>query len=311
MSRTTRALAITTTTAVLLLLASPIAGADELEDYLSEAAEASYAGQQATWSSFLGKTEFAIVSVEQAGSMTMVETGDSSQVLGGGRTIADGSGNGLALSDWSSVAVATRYETVSAEPDERIGREVMVVTVNEDDATRVRIWFDEATGAPLISEVYDGDGELFRFSWMLDFDSNPRRIYTAITGDSTYDVVVASDADSLPGTVSAYQKVDTYAGPDDSVHVFYSDGLFSFSVFVLEGEGATGPFVEADTMKLGSGSYRWILTPSDMWVQWSGGGLTYVLVGDLPPDHLEEVLAELPAPAQGNLLSRIWGGIFG
>jgi hypothetical protein len=147
---------------------------------------------------------------------------------------------------------------------------------------------------------------------MLDFDPNPRRIYTVLNGGaSTYDVVVGADADALAADVAGYERVDTYAGPSDSVHAFYSDGLFSFSVFLIEGEGATGPFVEADTMETDSGTYRWILTPSDLWVQWSGGGLTYVLAGDLPPDHLEEVLAELPAPARGNIFSRIWSGIFG
>ena len=128
---------------------------------------------------------------------------------------------------------------------------------------------------------------------------------------STYDVVVTTTADALPGAVDQYQLVDTYAGPEDSVHAFYSDGLFSFSVFVLDGEGATGPFVEAETMDLASGSYRWILTPTDLWVQWSGGGKTYVLIGDLPPDHLAEVLGQLPAPSRRNIFSRLWNGIFG
>ncbi len=284
----------------------------DLEDYLAEAAEASYAGQRATWCTYVGKTEFSIVSVEHAGSLLMVESAGSSQVLGGGRASDNGTGNGLALSDWSSVDVADRYEVAAVSLELRLGRDVVVVTIDEDDALRARIWFDESTGAALGSEVYGGNADLFRVSWLIDFDPNPRRIYTMMGNEtSTYDVVVAARADFLPTAVHQYQLVDTYAGPEDSIHAFYSDGLFSFSVFVLDGEGATGPFVEADTMNLGSGSYRWILTPTDLWVQWSGGGKTYVLIGDLPPDHLEEVLGQLPTPARRNIFSRLWNGIFG
>jgi negative regulator of sigma E activity len=145
---------------------------------------------------------------------------------------------------------------------------------------------------------------------MLNFDPNPRRIYTVL-GASSYDVVTTSDSDHLPESVAGYTRVDTYRGPNDSIHSFYSDGLFSYSVFQINGEGVAEPFAHAETMKLDSGSYRWFLTASELWVQWSRAGKTYVLVGDLPPDHLEKVLAELPHAESGNLLSRIWNGIFG
>ncbi len=307
-----RVLTTVSLTGLILMLTAAVASADELEDLLADAAEANYAGEQATWCSFGGKTEFSVVSVEHSSSLLMVESAGSSQVLGGGRASSSGTENGVALSDWSSVDVADRYKTAGTGSEVRLGRDVVVVTVNEEGEMRARIWFDKATGAALGSEVYDSAGELFRLSWMLDFDPNPRRIYTVSgQGASTYDVVVTADSVALADEVAGYERVDTYAGPSDSVHAFYSDGLFSFSVFLIDGEGATGPFVEADVMETDSGSYRWILTPSDLWVQWSGGGVTYVLAGDLPPDHLEEVLAELPSPSRGNILSRIWQGIFG
>lgn len=188
----------------------------------------------------------------------------------------------------------------------------MVVTVEEEDAIRARIWFDEDTGAALGSEVYDGAGELYRLTWMLDFDPNPRKIFTMMRDQgSTYDLVVSADAGDLAETVAGYMRVDSYAGPDDSLHAFYTDGLFSFSVFLIDGEMAGGPFTEAETMRVGGADYRWLLTPSDIWLQWAGGGKTYVLVGDLPPDHLVDVLAALPRPSQGNILERIWKGLFG
>ena len=289
----------------LVVLTAPVALATDLQDYLTKAADASYGGEQATWSTFNGKTEFNIVTVEHIQSKLMVEADGTSQVLSDGRVSTLDSNNGVALSHWSTVPLADRYVTTSTRTEQRLGRDVAVVTVEEDGRPRADLWFDEKTGAALGSEVYDASGDLFRLSWMLNFDSNPRRIYT-VSEPSSYDVVVTSDSSQLPHSLAGYTRVDTYQGPNNSIHTFYSDGLFSFSVFQIDGEGASGPFVNADTMKLDSGTYRWILTSSELWVQWSASGETYVLVGDLPPDHLDSVLGELPAASSGN-----WNGIFG
>lgn len=308
--RSTRLLVAFILVLAALLLLAPAALASDLEDYLAGASEADYAGEQATWSSFNGATEFDVVSVEHAGSKLMVGSGATSQVLVDGRVSTVDSGNGVALSRWSSVPLADRYVAATTTSEVRLGRNAVVVTIEEDGTARARIWFDEQTGAALSSEVYDGEGDLFRMSWMIDFDPNPRRIYT-VAGATSYDVVVTAESDQLPESVAGYARVDTYEGPNHSIHAFYSDGLFSFSVFQIDGEGASGPFLDAETMKLDSGTYRWILTSAELWVQWSGSGETYVLVGDLPPDHLMEVLGELPVASSGNLLSRIWSGIFG
>jgi hypothetical protein len=308
---TRRLLTVGAASLALLVFVAPAAIAADLSDYLAGAAEASYGGDQATWCSFEGQTEFSVVSIEQAGSTIVVESGGSSEVFGNGKVAGVGStSNGVALANWSSVPLADRYVTTSVEPQSRLGRDVSVVTVEESGAVRARVWFDKDTGATLGSEVYDGNGDLFRLSWLLDFNPNPRRVYTVL-GASAYDLVVSTDAADMPKSVAGYTLVDTYRGPNDSIHAFYSDGLFSFSVFRLDGEGASGPFIDAKTMAQNSGNYRWILTASELWVQWSGSGQTYVLVGDLPPDHLQEVLGELPAPSGAGLLSRIWNGIFG
>ena len=306
---------VTIASATGVFLATFIGGAtaDELEDYLAEADEAIFSGRQATWCSYSGRTEFSVVDVEHAGSLVMVENAGSVQMVGGGRfSVVGESGVGVAITDWSSTDASGRYSTSKIETDTRLGRDVVVVSVDEADKVRARIWFDEATGAALGSEVYDGSGDLFRLSWMLDFDTTTRKLYAALRENgSTYDVVVSADANGLPDTAAGYMRSDTYAGPDESVHTFYTDGLFSFSIFVLDGRIANSPFVDADSMSAGGRSYRWILTPSELWVQWSGDGLSYVLVGDLPPDHLDQVLADLPQPAQGNILSRLWRGLFG
>jgi len=308
-----RAVTVVVMAGVVVMATVATAGAIELEDYLAESGEATYAGQQATWCSYGGNTEFSVVSVEHAGDLVMVEGAGASHMVGAGRSSAwGGSGDGIVLSDWSSVTPSDRYVTVSVVAETRLGRDVEVVTVNQGEATRARIWFDEETGAALGSEIYDGDGELFRLSWLIDFDPNPRKIFTMMRdSNSSYDVVVPTDAGSLAEGVAGYLRVDTYSGPDDSVHAFYTDGLFSFSLFLMEGDVAGGPLADAQIMRVDDAEYNWFLSPTDLWVQWSSGGFTYVLVGDLPPDHLEQVLREIPRPSQGNIFSRLWRGLFG
>nr|MDJ0962322.1 hypothetical protein [Acidimicrobiia bacterium] len=95
MSRNVRIATVASVTALFLSLAPAVGHAAEgdLEDYLADAAEASYAGQRATWCTYAGKTEFSIVSIEHAGSMLMVESAGSSQVLGGGRASDNSTGN--------------------------------------------------------------------------------------------------------------------------------------------------------------------------------------------------------------------------
>ena len=117
-----RATFIASITVLTVVMSAGVATAGELDDYLAEAADASFAGQQATWCSYGGKTEFSIVSVEHAGQAVMVESGGSSQILAGGKASATGSENGLSLANWSSVEVADRYVIAEISTEVRVGR---------------------------------------------------------------------------------------------------------------------------------------------------------------------------------------------
>ncbi len=115
----------------------------------------------------------------------------------------------------------------------------------------------------------------------------------------------------MPRAAAGYVLADAYPGPDASVQGFYSDGLFSFSLFAFDGAVESDRFAAATVTELRGLSYRRLVSPSEIWVTWKSGGDTYVLVGDLPPDHLEAVLDELPKPGRRNLFSRLWSGLFG
>ena len=57
--------------------------------------------------------------------------------------------------------------------------------------------------------------------------------------------------------------------------------------------------------------YAVVVEPSRLLVAWRADGGDYLLVGDLPPDHLEAVLRLLPAPGSEGLFDRVWRSLFG
>jgi negative regulator of sigma E activity len=184
--------------------------------------------------------------------------------------------------------------------------------VLEDGLVRARIVFDLDTRVPLLTEIFDGEGELFRYSAMIDFDSNPSLRYADLAPTAgEYDVMLPAESATMPPTAAGYVRADTYGGPDTTVQTFYTDGLFKFSIFEIVGDASPERFEAAGVLEVNEATYLQLVTPSELWVMWSAAGSTYVLVGDLPPDHLALVLAELPQPDGDGLFNRIWHGIFG
>jgi hypothetical protein len=190
----------------------------------------------------------------------------------------------------------------------RQGREVQAVEIREGSLTRARMVIDIASGAPLITEVFDGTGQRFRYSALYEF--SPWSQGTTTPADPVFDVSVAAEGEPT-SEVAGYVRADTYASPDDSLHSFYSDGLFSFSLFQFDGGAAVGEEGELTTFTSGGRDYERRITATEVYVTWQSSGSTYVLVGDLPPDHLEDVLDELPRPRRRGIFSRLWSGLFG
>lgn len=305
-----RRLARVVTQTVVIVLVSSVAApamADDLDDYLEKAAEADYAGRQVVVTVWQGRSIADVVALEHAGGAMMVEDDEASTVIGDGKVAVEGSA-GVVLSSWSASPVEGRYTTGAEAAVTRLGRQAKSVTILEGDMVRARIVFDVATWAPLATEVFDAEGDLFRFAAFTEFDPNPRSVYGAMDDAGyDYDLVPHLNASSLPGTAGGYVLVDVYAGPGDTAHTFYSDGLFSFSVFEVEPGQARERFAEAETLESHGARYLVLVEPADLWVMWERRDAAYVLVGDLPPDHLDAVLADLPAPRQRNLWDRILG----
>jgi hypothetical protein len=305
-----RRLIVAAALAALAVVAAaiPAIAAEDLDGYLREAEQAEYGGRRIVVTIWDGKSQAEILTVLHTGDTMTVNGGES--IIGYGK-LAGAPGGGVIIPEWSSSVLSDRYTMDQPEAVRRLGRDAVRIVVREGDAKRASIVLDAETSAPLATEVFDGEGTLFRYSTMIDFDANPAHHVAEQGADDEYEVMLPRSAGGLPATVAGYQRADTYAGPSDSVHAFYTDGLFYFSIFELPGGTRLGGLEDAAVVLVGGNEYRRLVSSGGIWVYWEGE-TAYLLVGDLPPDHLLQVLEELPQPkGKGNFISRLLRGIFG
>jgi len=297
------------TVAALVMTAGPVSA--DLEDYLRESEQADYTGRRLVVTFWEGASEVGVFDVTHAGDMTMIEGGEMASVSDGRVTGGQDRGS-VVLQGWSRPSLTDRYTTAEPESVTRLGRVAERVDVLDNGVVRATIVFDVETRVPLLTEIFDGDGNRFRYSAMIDFDPNPLLRYADLApASSDYDVMLPAESTSTPPAAAGYIRADTYGGPDNTVQTFYTDGLFTFSIFEIPDEVTLERFRDAAVLEANDAKYSQLVTPSELWVTWPADGSTYVLVGDLPPDHLVAVLGELPEPEAGGLFNRIWRGIFG
>ena len=298
--------------AVFAIAATGPALADDLAGYLDDASDAVYSGSRVVATTWDGIESIGIVEVQHLGGMATVDSGSSNVMVGEGRLRLAGQ-NKAALSfvGVTQFDLDARYIVSTGEATEHLGRSARILEVTEDGFLRMRVVVDNSTSAPVATEVYAGDGSIFRYSTMIQFsvsvDPN-----MAMTDEHPYEMMLPVEEAGLPVDAAGYQLVDVYAGPQGANQAFYTDGLFSFSVFTMDDrvnwESALDgeiPYV-ADRF-----SYFRVINPASLWVTWNAPGAAIALVGDLPPDHLEQVLAELPRPGTNGWMTRMWHRMFG
>lgn len=298
--------------AALVAMGAAPAVADDLSDYLEDADAAEYSGKRLISTTWDGIQSMGVMEVQHADGLTMVGSAPSYTMVGHGKVRAIGSsGVAIEYADHSEPPVNHGYSLSRGETTVWRGRPINVIDVHEGEVLRMRMVVDAATGAPLETEVYDADGNVFRYSTMVEFSVSADKM-ADYEDDGEYYMMLPLERAQLPAKVGRYHLVDAYAGPGDAEQGFYSDGLFRHSLFSISGR--------ADLQTLAPDGQRWVLdgfayvrvvTPAEVWVLWNSPDSTYFLVGDLPPDHLEAVLAELPRPGQRNWFARMWRRLFG
>lgn len=297
----------------ILLVPVPGLADDELEQYLDDGTGAEFHGTgivMCTWGSDSAAETYAVTRHDGM-SMTSGPSGDLmiTPVITVMRT--GGEWYSVDFSDRSGWSLSDRYRLGGSTSTVHLGRPATVYVVFENDAPRVRLTVDDLTTVPLMTEVLDGDGQVYRMAALIDFDDTPDDMPATPVPARTRDVTSAQAGPSLPASIAGYNRVDTYAVAGGGVQGYYSDGLFSFSVFETVRGSTPEVFQGATIFLAGERPYRRVVTASVVWIYWSSPDRSYVLVGDLPPDHLAEALDALPHPGERGLLVRLWRRLFG
>jgi hypothetical protein len=309
--------------AAALVMAVPAAarGDDALEEYLERAAVSDFHARGVLICSWGETSAAASYEVSRSNGVSMVHGPDGDLLAGGGLSaVRTGTEwRALEIGSASSWRLSDRYALSTPRATSLLGRPATSYTVLEDGVPRVRLVVDDASSVPLLTEVLAADGEVFRLAVMVDFDNvDAMDAVTSVgempelTGMADMRTMTAVPApDTFPEEVAGYRRADTYLAPGDTIHAFYTDGLFSFSVFEARRGATPEPFRSAATWEVGGEQYRRIVTPAHAWIQWHAPDRSYLLVGDLPPDHAAEVLAGLPQPGDRSWFVRLWRRLFG
>ena len=286
--------------------------ADDLADYLADASEAVYSGHRVVGTTWDGFESVGMVEIQHLGGMTTVGSGSSYARIGDGRMhVAGPTGTALSFVGAIRPDLAARYAVSSRGATEYLGRRAHVLEVTELGFLRMRMIVDESSSAPVATEVYSDDGTVFRYSSMVEFSVSVDS-EMATTDKRVYEMMLPVEQAGLPVNAAGYQLVDVYAGPQGAHQAFYTDGLFSFSVFTTKGRVDWEGVIEDDLpYPVGGHTYVRVINPTSLWVLWNAPGMAVALVGDLPPDHLEEVLAFLPRPGMDGWMQRLWNRLFG
>lgn len=284
------------------------------DDSLEELMENAGAGEfhavgivMCTWGS---DSAAATYEVERAGGMSMVHGPDRDLMLSGS-LVAVGSDSGwyaFEVAEWSSWSLSERYSLGEPVATSRLGRPATAVTIMENERVRARVVIDDESTIPLVTEIFDGQGRLFRLATLVEFEVGSGDDRPAMPTDFGPPHVMqpASATAHLPATAAGYRRADSYAAPQGGVQSYYTDGLFSFSVFETKRGATPAEFLQATPFSVGGQVYRRIVSPTTVWVHWSSPDRSFVLVGDLPPDHLVAVLGELPDPGERGFFVRLW-----
>jgi len=312
MKRITRPVLVAGSLVVAMTLSTPGALAADVDEVLEAAREATFNASRLTISVWGGRTQVSDQWVEHWSGGEIVKTNSSWSAYGNGRAMTMGdTGKGFAFLSNRPVAVSERYSIGDVSDIAHLGRECLRVEINEGDNRRAVLIIDKLTGAILRSDIYTDSGKIYRSTSLSDF--KPYRVYAQPpdAGSIPLEVVMHADSYGLPEDIAGYTLVDVFPGPGTSEQGFYSDGLFSFSLFTMSRQTKITGLDDPMAFVTSFGVYDMVPTAQDVRLNWSDTESNFVLVGDLPPDHARNVLAELPLPDTGSMFTRWWRRLFG
>jgi len=298
-----------------LALAAPAvsASAASLDELLERGGKASYSAEQTIHCSTPDGPRDTVVTIAQEGGEIRVGSTapeDVEIIAGsGGWTLSrEGEVVSSAAVESGEDRVAPLYSVEDSGKAFYLGRPALTYDLLRDGAPRARLVFDSATGAMMAATTLYADGAVYCDRRFVLFDPAAPGLAPPQPGPGRELTPVEAPEIDLPVSAAGFRRLDTYEDDDGLAFAYYSDGFFSFAVFTTP---AAVTLPGAADAKLAGAVYRRSFTPGQVVYVWETRDGAMALVGDLPPDLHEPVLAELPEPFNPGLIRRLWRRLFG
>jgi hypothetical protein len=292
--------------------------ATDLGEHLDRAAAAEYSGEVFVICDTPDGTVAQFVEVTRSDGQLWVRTRGNEAVTSNGelyQRAADGTVQATRVAVASAWQMSDQYQAVEGGFTRELERPAHVVTVMEGSVERVRLHFDDATGALLRSEVRNGDQSLYCSKSFVSFSDSPEAVDASVK-EATPDTVEVVDfrdidEDVLPAEVGGFERLDAYQGPEGSTIAYYSDGIFSFTVIASRKAVKIPELEDAPVVEIDGNKYQRHFDPGQVVLAWESKVGGYALIGDLPLDLQEIVLGDLPRPGRPGFFVRLWRSWFG
>ena len=299
--------------AVALLLMIPgTALASDIEGLLDRGKGAAYSAEQVITCSTPDGVKDAVVRIAQNGSDLRLTSnaadGVEVAVTPGDWTMSkEGDVVDSTEVDSSEMSAEDRYQVDEGQAAVFLGRRATIYEMRDGDLLRAQLIFDDLTGAMMRAVTYTDEGQVYCERRFISFDPTPPDLPQSVSVDKQH--LDATEVDtSLPEELEGFSRLDLYSDPQGFVFGYYSDGFFSFAVFETPSLVALD---EATQVSYETGSYGRAFTPGMVTYAWETTLGAMALIGDLPPDMHEDVLAELPPSVQRGWFERLWRSLFG
>jgi hypothetical protein len=300
---------------VLVMVPASVAWGAELDELLERSSQASYSAEQIISCSTPDGVRDAVVRLAQADGEIRVGSAvtEEVEVFSGDGDWTLSRGDGVVTS--ATVTEAEAFEAPAYEVEEAggrllLGRRATAYRLFRDGVLRAELVFDDAMGAMVMATTYAADGSVYCQRRFVSLDPTPP-VFPAAKEDLDPGAEIQSVdhvSTNLPDIVAGFQRLDLYEDEDGFRFAYYSDGFFSFAVFETPTRVMLPDGVVAE---IGGEVYERSFTAGQATYVWESrvGGMA--LVGDLPPDMHESVLAALPRPEEPGLFRRLWRRLFG
>lgn len=300
---------------LVALMLTGVPWSSDIGGYLERSSEAEFAGEHLVLCSTPDGDRSAVFNLAQVDDRVVAwGGGDDGSIVtmapGQSATMTDGEVEVTVVETTEPEADSDLYEVDDTTPITYLGRPATEVTLLREDALRVALTVDDESGAVLRTSTYDGDGDLYCDRRQLTFETGS---FSVPEVEDTVAAEAAQPAEAPAGvsdSIAGFELLDTYAF-DEGTMSYFSDGFFSVGVVVTDRPLDLGQSEESSQIVTSTGVYHRTFQAGNVSVGWTSRGMNMAVIGDLPPDLLEDFLSGLPLPTDEGFLGRIWNRLFG